>query len=65
LHRYLETRLADYDYATHFGGVYYLFLRGMKPENGATTGVYFDRPDFKQIDSLDRLCRDGEVVADA
>lgn len=29
LHRYLRHRLADYDYDRHFGGVIYLFLRGM------------------------------------
>src|SRR5690606_8157537 len=29
LHRYLRQRLPDYDYERHFGGVYYLFLRGM------------------------------------
>ena len=33
LHRYLSLRLGkDYDYNKHFGGVYYLFIRGM---NGA------------------------------
>ncbi len=29
LHRYLRWRLADYDPAIHFGGIAYLFLRGM------------------------------------
>ena len=33
LHRYLRHRLPDYDYQTHFGGVYYLFLRGMAPDH--------------------------------
>jgi exodeoxyribonuclease V beta subunit len=32
LHRYLRLRLPDYDYERHFGGVFYLFLRGMRPE---------------------------------
>ena len=32
LHRYLQLRLPDYDYETHFGGVRYLFVRGMQPE---------------------------------
>lgn len=30
LHRFLATRLKDYDYQHHFGGVYYLFLRGIE-----------------------------------
>ena len=28
LHRYLASRLADYDYERHFGGMTYLFVRG-------------------------------------
>jgi hypothetical protein len=27
------------------GGVYYLFLRGMRPETGARRGVWFTRPE--------------------
>lgn len=34
LHRYLRHRLADYDYDRHFGGVIYLFLRGMDGQEG-------------------------------
>ena len=30
LHRYLQKRLPGYAWETHFGGVYYLFIRGMK-----------------------------------
>ena len=38
LHRYLKNRLADYDPQYHFGGIYYLYLRGMSP--GSDTGVF-------------------------
>jgi exodeoxyribonuclease V beta subunit len=58
LHRYLRQRLPDYDYAQHFGGVYYLFLRGMSPAHPAGTGVFFDRPAFGLIDELDRALRE-------
>ncbi|MBS0909988.1 exodeoxyribonuclease V subunit beta [Tatumella sp. JGM118] len=54
LHRYLRHRIADYDYRQHFGGVFYLFLRGMggeQPENG----VFFTRPEEDFIDQLDAL----------
>lgn len=44
LHRYLTLRVKDYDYDTHFGGVFYLFIRGMHPEHGSQYGVFFDRP---------------------
>lgn len=33
LHRYLRHRIADYDYERHFGGVIYLFLRGVDKEH--------------------------------
>ncbi len=54
LHRYLRQRLAGYDYGSHFGGVYYLFLRGMRPASGARFGVHFDRPAPALIGWLDR-----------
>ncbi len=38
LHRYLRHRLADYDYDRHFGGVIYLFLRGMDGQGGGGRG---------------------------
>jgi exodeoxyribonuclease V beta subunit len=44
LDRYLALRVPGYDYDRHFGGVYYLFLRGMDPRRGAECGVFFDRP---------------------
>ncbi len=53
LQRYLRQRLQNYSYAEHFGGVYYLFLRGMRPESGVSCGVFFDKPDQTLIDALD------------
>ncbi|MCW8996660.1 MAG: exodeoxyribonuclease V subunit beta, partial [Psychromonas sp.] len=53
LHRFLKSRLADYDYHTHIGGVFYTFLRGMQGDN--QFGVYFNKPDFALIDGLDKL----------
>ena len=47
LHRFLELRLPDYQYDKHFGGVYYLFLRGMGPTG--EYGVLFDRPATERI----------------
>ncbi len=54
LHRHLKQRLPDYDPELHFGGVYYLFLRGMQPE-WSQTGVYFDRLDRQLLEALDKL----------
>lgn len=44
VHLLLEQRLPGYDYERDFGGVCYLFLRGMRPELGASHGVFFTRP---------------------
>jgi len=54
LHRLLGTRLRDYEYDRHFGGVYYLFVRGMRPARGPTAGVYFARPEGGLVSALDR-----------
>jgi exodeoxyribonuclease V beta subunit len=52
LHRYLQRRLPGYDYEQHFGGVYYLFLRGMSPAKGPSHGVFFERPPASRIIAL-------------
>lgn len=63
LHRYLRSRRPDYDYEQHFGGVYYLFLRGMCPQNGHRTGVYADRPSLALLESLEQcFSMKGEEV---
>lgn len=54
LHRHLERKIARYEYDRHFGGVFYLYLRGMAPDRGPETGVFFDRPDRVVIESLSR-----------
>ena len=55
LHRFLGTRIPDYDYERHFGGVYYLFLRGLDPATGPRRGVYFARPPLALVEALDAL----------
>ena len=54
LHRWLKHKLPNYDYNTHVGGAYYLFIRGMSqvvPGNG----VYFVLPEKAMIEALDDL----------
>ncbi len=47
-HLYLGARLPDYSYERHFGGVYYIFLRGLDPSatsaEGREYGIFRDRP---------------------
>ncbi len=52
LHRYLALRLPGYDYDTHFGGVRYIFLRGVDPEKGSGYGIFRDKPPAGWIDGL-------------
>ncbi len=54
LHRYLAGRIADYSYQRHFGGVYYLFLRGMAVGDG-DEGVFFHRPRQATIEAVDNF----------
>ncbi|MBS1225984.1 MAG: exodeoxyribonuclease subunit beta, partial [Proteobacteria bacterium] len=62
LHRYLRLRVPDYDYERHFGGVFYLFLRGMDPALGPACGVFHDRPAPALVAALDELMTTGSVV---
>ncbi len=55
LHRYLNLRLQHYDYNKHFGGVYYLFVRGMRPEWGHKTGIFYDQPCQALVEDLSQL----------
>jgi exodeoxyribonuclease V beta subunit len=61
LNRYLRLRLPGYSYEQHFGGVYYLFVRGMRPawqqagDAADRPGIYFDRPDAACVHAFDRM----------
>ncbi|EGT79983.1 exodeoxyribonuclease V subunit beta [Haemophilus haemolyticus] len=50
LHRYLQSVVPHYDYARNFGGVFYLFLRGMNGE--PQSGVFYDLPSVELITEL-------------
>lgn len=52
LHRYLAARIPGYRYESHFGGVYYIFLRGVDPEQGSAYGIYRHRPEAAAIEAL-------------
>jgi len=53
MHRYLTGRINGYGYTHHFGGVYYLFLRGMHPDHPPGSGVYHTVPPFELVELLD------------
>jgi exodeoxyribonuclease V beta subunit len=63
LHRYLRSRIADYDYERHFGASLYLFVRGVRPQwrdGERPAGVHRDRPPRALIERFDALL-DGEA----
>ncbi|WP_180830608.1 exodeoxyribonuclease V subunit beta [Vibrio parahaemolyticus] len=59
LHRFLRSRLANYQYEQHFGGVYYLFLRGM--DGQSDHGIFAAKPTLEFLQEMDRLI-DGQAL---
>ncbi|WWO95886.1 MAG: exodeoxyribonuclease V subunit beta [Candidatus Dasytiphilus stammeri] len=58
LHRYLRDRLQHYNYNKNFGGVYYLFLRGMSANNSdplKKNGIWRHLPKIELITTLDNF----------
>ncbi len=55
LNRYLSARIENYRYGTHFGGVIYVFLRGVRKECGESRGFYRDLPPEALIHELTNL----------
>ncbi|MDX9884670.1 UvrD-helicase domain-containing protein [Thauera sp.] len=65
LHRHLGRSLAGYDYETHFGGVLYLFVRGVRPGwqlDGQPTGVFHHCCPAATLNALDALLSGQEIA---
>ncbi len=61
LHHYLKQRIKDYSYARHFGGIIYMFIRGVDPEKGPDYGIYRKLPSEGLIEYFSgMLARTGE-----
>jgi len=55
LHKYLQQKLGNnYNYQQNFGGVFYLFVRGMQ-KTQPHTGIYYDRPTQQMIKQLQQM----------
>ncbi|MBD9370370.1 exodeoxyribonuclease V subunit beta [Xanthomonas sp. XNM01] len=71
LHRWLRFRLGDaYDYARDFGGIRYLFCRGLEPDadpapDASAPGVFAHRHAPELIDALDALFAGATLEAAA
>ena len=58
LHTWLERRMPNYSYNEHFGGVFYVFLRGLQPDGNPDYGVFYDRPKHGFISTMARALLD-------
>lgn len=55
LYRFLKTTLPNFSYEKNFGGVMYLYLRGMNSFDTKSPGQFYVKPSEALIDRLDRL----------
>ncbi|BAC24412.1 recB [Wigglesworthia glossinidia endosymbiont of Glossina brevipalpis] len=55
IHRYLKYKIKKYDYNKHFGGIYYLFVRGINNLCRKTkNGIYFIKPNYSLINKINK-----------
>jgi exodeoxyribonuclease V beta subunit len=52
LYQYLQMRIPDFSYERHFGGIFYIFIRGVDPDKGPEFGIFKDIPDKTLVDAL-------------
>lgn len=53
LHKYLKMKIKNYKFKKNFGGVFYLFIRGINNEN--KNGIFFKKINVKFINKLNKL----------
>jgi exodeoxyribonuclease V beta subunit len=51
--KYLESRIAGFDYERQFGGVIYLFVRGIRA--GSQNGIFTTKPSLQKLRDLERI----------
>ncbi len=59
LHNYLSLNVKNYNYSINFGGIYYIFLRGLYIENNyrSYNGILYIKPNKKLIYKLNNLLK--------
>lgn len=55
LYRFLKTSLPNFSYENDFGGVMYLYLRGMNSFDARSSGQFYVKPSEALIERLDKL----------
>ncbi|OGV34998.1 MAG: hypothetical protein A2020_10710 [Lentisphaerae bacterium GWF2_45_14] len=56
--RFLRSKISTFSYEKHFGGVFYIFLRGISSGRHGS-GVYFSRPPEEFVAGLENIFGDG------
>ena len=57
--QYLQQHKPDFRYASDFGGVFYLFIRGMDRRRGPRFGIYHDWPQPELVNALGKALIPG------
>ena len=52
LHQYLRLKNTSYKYKDSFGGIFYIFIRGVDDSKSPGSGIYYDLPDIALINRL-------------
>jgi exodeoxyribonuclease V beta subunit len=66
LHRWLRFRLRDrYDYTRDFGGIRYVFCRGLDAGRDDSPGIHAQRFTPELVDALDALFGSGDAIGAA
>lgn len=60
LKKYLESRLPDFNYERDFGGVLYLFVRGMRKDKNE--GVFYTKPSQEMVEKLEEMFMEKDEV---
>jgi exodeoxyribonuclease V beta subunit len=55
---YLRRRIGGYEYDKHFGGIFYVFFRGLDPQT-PSRGIFYDRPADSLVCALRQLLIGG------
>ncbi|QCI17838.1 exodeoxyribonuclease V subunit beta [Buchnera aphidicola (Acyrthosiphon lactucae)] len=54
IHKYLQKKIKNYNYKDDFGGVFYIFLRAVEPEQ-KNNGIFYSIPDYSLIEKITTL----------
>ena len=57
--QYLRMRHPAFEYDSNFGGIFYLFIRGINRDRGPQYGVYFDLPEAALVNALGKTLIPG------